>query len=142
MPIEMPPFSKIYKSRDGADKFFYDKLCEVVDAVNAVTASETSTVTFQVLDDNGDGVEGAQVTLTSGNTTYKTGDTGKAGGASIQNVTYGVYDVSLELPENYNALANYDKVTVNSDTVKVNLTVNKEAASTIIDGDDEVDDDF
>lgn len=53
MPIEMPPFSKLYKQREGADKFFYDKLSEVVDAVNALTAGETSTVSFTVTDDNG-----------------------------------------------------------------------------------------
>lgn len=130
MPIEMPPFSKLYKQREGADKFFYDKLSEVVDAVNALTAGETSTVSFTVTDDNGDGVEGAKVTLTSGNSTYSTGDTGKAGGASIQNVEYGVYKVSLEVPEGYNTLANYENVTVNSSSVKVNLTVNKKQSFT------------
>ena len=130
MPIEMPPFSKLYKQREGADKFFYDKLSEVVDAVNALTAGETSTVSFTVTDDNGDGVEGVKVTLTSGNSTYSTGDTGKAGGASIQNVEYGVYNVSLEVPEEYNTLANYENVTVNSSSIKVNLTVNKKQSFT------------
>lgn len=130
MPIEMPPFSKIYKERDGVDKFFYDKFVEVVNAVNALTAGETSTASFTVTDDNGDGVEGAKVTITSGNNSYSTGDTGKAGGASIQNVEYGVYDVSLELPVGYNALATYDKVTINKDTVKVNLIVNKKQVVT------------
>lgn len=134
MAIEMPPFSKIYKEREGVDKFFYNKLVEVVNAVNAITAGETSTVSFTVVDDNGDGVEGAKITLTSGNNSYSTGDTGKAGGASIQNVEYGVYDVSLELPEGYNALANYENVTINADSVKVNLTVNKQ----VIDSEDDV----
>lgn len=134
MAIEMPPFSKIYKEREGVDKFFYNKLVEVVNAVNAITAGETSTVSFTVVDDNGDGVEGAKITLTSGNNSYSTGDTGKAGGASIQNVEYGVYDVSLELPEGYNALANYENVTINTDSVKVNLTVNKQ----VIDSEDDV----
>lgn len=134
MAIEMPPFSKIYKEREGVDKFFYNKFVEVVNAVNAITAGETSTVSFTVVDDNGDGVEGAKITLTSGNNSYSTGDTGKAGGASIQNVEYGVYDVSLELPEGYNALANYENVTINTDSVKVNLTVNKQ----VIDSEDDV----
>ena len=125
MPIEMPPFSKTYKQREGMEKFFYDKLSEVVDKVNALTAGEKATVSFSVTDDNGDGVEGAKIILTSGNNSYRTGETGKAGGASIQNVEYGVYTVQIDLPQNYNALATYDKVTVNNNTVKVDLTVNK-----------------
>ena len=125
MTIEMPPFHKIYKQREGADKFFYDKLHEVADAVNALTSSETATVSVSVLDDEDEGVEGAKVTLTSGNDEYSTGDTGKAGGASIQNVPYGVYTVGLTIPEGYTKLANYENVTVNSSSVKVTLKVNK-----------------
>ena len=32
--IEMPPFRKIYKNRDGVDKFYYDKISEIVDVIN------------------------------------------------------------------------------------------------------------
>ena len=54
MPIEMPPFSKVYKNREGVDKFFYDKLCEVVEVVNEVLAGKTGKVNISVKDDNGD----------------------------------------------------------------------------------------
>lgn len=130
MPIEMPPFSKIYKSRDGADKFFYDKICEVVNKVNAVTAGKTGKVNISVKDDNGDGVQGAVVSLTSGSDVFTSGETGTAGGASINNVTYGVYNVMVNVPEEYSVLASYDDVTVNSDTTSLNLTVNKKLVYT------------
>lgn len=127
MPIEMPPFSKIYKQREGVDKFFYDKLCEVVDTVNALTENKTSKVNITLKDDSSDGVAGARVTLTSGNDSYSTGETGTAGGASINNVPYGIYTVTITLPEgdDYSLLANYDDVTVNSENTSVSLTVNK-----------------
>lgn len=64
MAIELPPFSKIYKQREGVDKFFYDKLVEVVEVVNALTEAKTSKVNLSVKDDNAEGVAGAQVTLT------------------------------------------------------------------------------
>lgn len=129
MPIELPPFSKIYKQREGADKFFYDKLTEVVEAVNALTAAKKGKVNISVKDDNEDAVEGATVTLTSGSTVITSGETGSAGGASINNVNYGVYAVTVTVPEGYTALASYDDVTVNSDTTSLNLTVNKNAVS-------------
>lgn len=129
MPIELPPFSKIYKQREGADKFFYDKLTEVVEAVNALTAAKKGKVNISVKDDNEDAVEGATVTLTSGGTVITSGETGSAGGASINNVNYGVYAVTVTVPEGYTALASYDDVTVNSDTTSLNLTVNKNAVS-------------
>ena len=69
MAIELPPFSKIYKQREGVDKFFYDKLVEVVEVVNALTEAKTSKVNLSVKDDNAEGVAGAQVTLTSGGNT-------------------------------------------------------------------------
>ena len=124
MPIEMPPFSKIYKQREGVDKFFYDKLVEVVNVVNAVTEGESSKINITVLDDNDDGVAGARVTLTSGNSSFSTGETGSAGGASINNVPYGVYTVDLTVPEDYSLLASYSDVTVNSETTNVTLKVN------------------
>ena len=129
MTIEMPPFSKLYKQREGADKFFYDKLVEVVDVVNALTASETGKVNISVKDDNEDGVEGAVVTLTSGTDTFTSGETGSAGGASINNVNYGVYSVAVTVPEGYTALVSYDDLTVNSDTTSLNLSVNKNTVS-------------
>lgn len=125
MPIEMPPFSKLHKQREGAERFMYDKLVEVVDVVNALTAGETSTINVSVKDDNNDGVEGAKVTLTSGSSSYSTNDTGSAGGSSIKNVPYGVYSVSVIVPEGYTALATYDNVTVNSSSTTLNVTVNK-----------------
>lgn len=125
MAIELPPFSKIYKQREGVDKFFYDKLFEVVEVVNALTEAKTSKVNLSVKDDNAEGVAGAQVTLTSGGNTYTSGDTGNAGGASINKVPYGVYSVTVTVPEGYTALASYDNVTVNSENTSVNLTVNK-----------------
>lgn len=125
MAIELPPFSKIYKQREGVDKFFYDKLVEVVAVLNAITDGSTSKVTVSVKDDNEDGVAGAQVTLTSGNDSFTSGDTGAAGGASINNVPYGVYSVTVTVPEGYTALVGYQDVTVNSETTTVNLSVNK-----------------
>lgn len=125
MAIEMPPFSKIYKQREGADKFFYDKITEIAEAVNAISASKTGKVNISVKDDNGDGVGSAVVTLTSGTDTFTSGETGSAGGASINNVPYGVYTVAINAPEGYTALVSYDNVTVNSDTISLNLTVNK-----------------
>lgn len=128
MTIEMPPFSKLYKQREGADKFFYDKLVEVVNAVNALTEGNTGKVNITVKDDNDEGVAGAKVTLTSGSDEYTSGNTGIAGGTSISNVPYGVYSVSITVPEDYTVLASYDDVTVNSETTSVNLTVNVKTA--------------
>lgn len=129
MPIEMPPFSKLYKQREGVDKFFYDKLCEIVDVVNEVLAGKTGKVNISVKDDNSDGVAGAVVTLTSGSTVFTSGETGNAGGASINNVPYGVYTVAVTVPEEYSTLASYDDITVNSDNNSLNLTVNKKTVS-------------
>lgn len=129
MPIELPPFSKIYKQREGADKFFYDKLAEVVEVVNALTAAEKGKVNISVKDDNEDAVEGATVTLTSGSTVITSGETGSAGGASISNVDYGVYSVTVTAPEGYTALVSYDDLTVNAENVSLSLTVNKNAAN-------------
>lgn len=129
MPIELPPFSKIYKQREGVDKFFYDKLAEVVEVVNALTAAEKGKVNISVKDDNEDAVEGATVTLTSGSTVITSGETGSAGGASISNVDYGVYAVTVTAPEGYTALVSYDDLTVNAENVSLSLTVNKNAAN-------------
>lgn len=129
MAIELPPFSKIYKQREGADKFFYGKLAEVVEVVNALTAAEKGKVNISVKDDNEDAVEGATVTLTSGGTVLTSGETGSAGGASISNVDYGVYAVSVTAPEGYTALVSYDDLTVNAENVSLSLTVNKNAAN-------------
>lgn len=128
MAIELPPFSKIYKQREGVDKFFYDKLAEVVEVVNALSEGNTGKVNITVKDDNDDGVAGAKVTLTSGSDEYTSGNTGNAGGTSINNVPYGVYSVSLTLPEDYTALASYNDITVNSETTSVNLIVNIKTA--------------
>ena len=130
MPIEMPPFSKIYKERDGVEKFFYDKLCEVVDTVNGIISGKTGKVNISIKDDNGDGVQGATVTLTSGSDVFTSGETGTAGGASINNVTYGVYSVAVSVPEGYTALVSYDDATVNNDNTTLNLTVNKKLVYT------------
>lgn len=125
MPIEMPPLSKLHKQREGATEFTYKKLIEVVNVVNALTESETSTITISVKDDNTDGVEGAKVTLTSGGVTYSSNDTGSAGGSSIKNVPYGIYTVNVIAPEGYTALATYDNLTVNSTATTLAVTVNK-----------------
>ncbi|MCR5027005.1 MAG: carboxypeptidase-like regulatory domain-containing protein [Methanobrevibacter sp.] len=130
MAIDLPPFSKIYKQREGADKFFYDKIAEVVEVVNALTAAKKGKVNISVKDDNEDGVAGATVTLTSGSDVFTSGETGSAGGSSINNVPYGVYSVAVTAPEGYNTLASYDDVTVNSDTTSLNLTVNKKVVYT------------
>ena len=125
MPIEMPPFPKIYKQREGVNKFFYDKMCEVVAVINALSAGNTSNITVSVKDDNGDGVEGAKVTLTAGGINYSSNDTGSAGGSSIKDVPYGVYSVNVTVPSGYTALATYNDLTVNSESTTLNVTVNK-----------------
>ena len=125
MPIEIPPLSKLHKQREGATEFTYKKLIEVVDVVNALSESKTSNITISVKDSNTDGVEGAKVTLTSGGVTYSSNDTGSAGGSSIRAVPYGVYTVTVTVPEGYTALASYDDVTVNNETTTLNLTVTK-----------------
>lgn len=137
MPIELPPFSKIYKQREGVDKFFYDKLAEVVEVVNALTAAKKGKVNISVKDDNDDAVEGATVTLTSGGTVLTSGETGSAGGASISNVDYGVYAVSVTAPEGYTALVSYNDLTVNAENVSLNVTVNKNAAAPVQDNDNQ-----
>lgn len=129
MPIELPPFSKIYKQREGADKFLYDKIAELVEVVNALTAAKKGKVNISVKDDNEDAVEGATVTLTSGGTVITSGETGSAGGASISNVDYGVYAVTVTAPEGYTALVSYDDLTVNAENVSLSVTVNKNAAN-------------
>lgn len=128
MPIELPPFSKIYKQREGVDKFLYDKLCEVVEVVNALTEGNTGKVNVTVKDDANKGVAGAVVTLTSGSSTYTSGETGSAGGSTIKNVPYGVYTVTVTVSEDYTPLSSYDNVTVSSDTTNVDLTVNVKTA--------------
>ena len=137
MPIELPPFSKIYKQREGADKFFYDKIAEIVEVVNALTAAEKGKVNISVKDDNEDAVEGATVTLTSGSAVITSGETGSAGGASISNVDYGVYSVTVTAPEGYTALVSYDDLTVNAENVSLNVTVNKNAAAPVQDNDNQ-----
>ncbi|MBQ2653001.1 MAG: carboxypeptidase regulatory-like domain-containing protein [Methanobrevibacter sp.] len=137
MPIELPPFSKLYKQREGVDKFFYDKLAEVVEVVNALTAAKKGKVNISVKDDNDDAVEGATVTLTSGGTVLTSGETGSAGGASISNVDYGVYAVSVTAPEGYTALVSYNDLTVNAENVSLNVTVNKNAAAPVQDNDNQ-----
>lgn len=137
MPIELPPFSKIYKQREGVDKFFYDKLAEVVEVVNALTAAKKGKVNISVKDDNEDAVEGATVTLTSGTTVLTSGETGSAGGASISNVDYGVYAVTVTAPEGYTALVSYNDLTVNAENVSLNVTVNKNAAAPVQDNDNQ-----
>lgn len=124
MPIEMPPFRSIYKYRDGSDKFFYDKLKEVVDTVNGMVENKTSTVSISVKDDSSVGVEGAKVKLVSGSTNLTSNATGSAGGTTLNNVPYGVYTVSVEVPEGYTALVSYPELTVNSETTALNVSVN------------------
>lgn len=123
MPIEMPPFRSIYKYRDGSDKFFYDKLKEVVDTVNGMVENKTSTVSISVKDDSSAGVEGAKVKLVSGSTNLTSNATGSAGGTTLNNVPYGVYTVSVEVPEGYTALVSYPELTVNSETTTLNVSV-------------------
>lgn len=124
MPIEMPPFRSIYKYRDGSDKFFYDKIKEVVDTVNGMVENKTSTVSISVKDDSSNGVEGAKVKLSSGSTNLTSNATGSAGGTTLNNVPYGVYTVSVEAPEGYTALVSYPELTVNSETTTLNVSVN------------------
>lgn len=86
-----------------------------------------SKINITVKDDYEKPVQGAKVTLTSGDKSYTTGETGSAGGASLTDVPYGTYSVNITLPEgnDYELLSNYDNIIVDKENVDVNLTVHK-----------------
>lgn len=86
-----------------------------------------SKINIIVKDDYEKPLQGAKVTLTSGDESYTTGETGSAGGASLTDVPYGTYSVNITLPEvdGYELLSNYDDIIVDKENVDVNLTVHK-----------------
>lgn len=126
MAIEMPNrFEDIYHYREGKDKWFYDKINEIVTSINGGTEGNTSTVTITVKDDNGDAVQGATVTLTSGSNTYSSNATGSKGGSTITDVPYGTYGISVTAPSGYTTLAKYNKLNVNAESESLTVIVNK-----------------
>lgn len=126
MAIEMPKrFEDIYHYREGKDKWFYDKINEIVSSINGGNEGNSATVTITVKDDSGDAVQGATVKLTSGTQNYTSNSTGSAGGSTINNVPYGTYTVSVTAPSGYTALTSYNNLTVNSKSCTLAVTVNK-----------------
>lgn len=124
--IEMPDnFRDIYKYREGEDKFFFDKIKEIVETVNGVNENKKGKVNISVKDDNNDGVENAKIKLSAGSNTIESNATGTAGGTTLNNVPYGTYSVSVIAPTGYTALTSYSNLNVNADTVSLNVTVNK-----------------
>lgn len=123
--IEMPKkFRDIYKYREGTDRFFFDKIKELVDVVNALNVEE-ATVAITVKDNNSDAVAGAKVKLTSGTTVLTSNETGSAGGATLSKVPYGKYSVAVIAPTGYTASATYSDLNVNSDSVSLTVQVTK-----------------
>ena len=88
---------------------------------------KTSKISISVKDDYYNPVAGARVTLSSGNNEYSTGETGTAGGATINNVPYGTYSVNITLPsgDDYGLLSSYDDVIVSEENTSVALTVHR-----------------
>ena len=131
MSIKMPEFRKIYKHRDGVDKFFYNKISEMAEAINTLQgADSTSTVTVSVKDTESPAgnVAGAKVKLTNttdANKTYESSATGTAGGATISTVAYATYKVTVTAPTGYTALTSYDNIIVDSATETLAVSVNK-----------------
>lgn len=92
---------------------------------------ETSTISVSVKDTETTpaAVAGAKVTLTDktdSTVTFTTGNTGAAGGATLSNVPYGTYEVSVTAPSGYTALESYDDFTVDSETETLNVSVDKD----------------
>ena len=91
----------------------------------------TSTISVSVRDteDTPAAVSGAKVTITDktdSSVTFTTANTGSSGGATLQNVPYRNYEVSVNAPRGYTALDSYDDFTVDSETETLEVTVNKE----------------
>lgn len=75
------------------------------------------------------GVSGAKVTITDktdSTITFTTNNTGSAGGATLQNVPYGTYTVSVDAPTGYTALINYEDFVVDGETETLEVSVNKD----------------
>lgn len=92
---------------------------------------ETSTISVTVKDteDSPAAVAGAKVTLTDktdSTVTFTTSNTGSSGGATLQNVPYGTYAVSVDAPEGYTALESYDDFVVDSETETLDVSVDKD----------------
>ena len=92
---------------------------------------ETSTVSVSVMDTESTpaAVAGAKVTITDktdSTITFTTANTGAAGGATLQNVPYGTYEVSVDAPEGYTALNSYDDFTVDGETETLEVSVDKD----------------
>lgn len=92
---------------------------------------ETSTISVTVKDTEStpEAVAGAKVTLTDktdSTITFTTGNTGAAGGATLSNVPYGTYEVSVDAPSGYTALNSYDDFTVDSETETLDVSVDKD----------------
>lgn len=92
---------------------------------------ETSTISVSVMDteDTPAAVSGAKVTITDktdSSVTFTTANTGAAGGATLQNVPYGTYEVSVDAPTGYTALDSYDDFTVDGETETLEVSVDKD----------------
>lgn len=92
---------------------------------------ETSTISVSVMDTETtpEAVAGAKVTITDktdSTVTFTTANTGAAGGATLSNVPYGTYEVSVDAPSGYTALDSYDDFTVDSETETLAVSVDKD----------------
>lgn len=126
MAIEMPDrFEDIYHYREGKDKWFFDKIDEIVTSINGGNSGNKGTVSITVKDDNDDAVQGATVKLTSSAKTYTSNATGSKGGSTLSDVEYGTYTVTVTAPDGYTSLTSYNNLTVNSNTTSLTVTVNK-----------------
>lgn len=93
---------------------------------------KTGNVSVSVLDDADAGVQNAVITLTNkahNTITFSTSasGTGSTGGATISNVSYGTYAVSLDLTSTtgYTAPTSINDLVVDSDTETLNIEVTK-----------------
>jgi hypothetical protein len=93
---------------------------------------KTGNVSVSVLDNADAGVQNAVITLTNkahNTITFSTSasGTGSTGGATISNVSYGTYAVSLDLTSatGYTAPVSIDDLVVDSDTETLNIKVTK-----------------
>ena len=92
---------------------------------------ETSTISVSVKDTEASpaAVAGVKVTLTNKDDdtiTFTTANTGSSGGATLQNVPYGTYTVSVVAPSGYTALESYDDFVVDNEAETLDVSVDKD----------------
>lgn len=92
---------------------------------------ETSTISVSVKDTETTpaAVSGAKVTLTDktdSTVTFTTANTGSSGGATLSNVPYGTYGVSVTAPSGYTALESYDDFVVDNEAETLDVSVDKD----------------